>query len=310
MTLDIEDMGVLTEIARACEILNRMQTIPRSTLLETEEKFLRSFLARKAVRPIPEVSQLAFPKEIVSLDHVKVLMEDPDGWRGTDEKNPTFEYKTILENKFICVKLHRIFAPDREDCFHSHPYPSTRVVLKGGYVEEMPDRTRRILTVGYQDLLQPNFAHRLDALAEDESVSLWITYKYPNQKHVTHLIGKGWGDKEFILPTSEVISQCRTVCKSLMSQANSQLFTYVYFTSPRKCLDVPEVFSNWEEVAHERGDYVECAVYRRANDLIADETTPELQQHIEWAEDGWKHEDWNFPEFDDLMNYIEWDQSK
>lgn len=58
-----------------------------------------------------------------------------------DIDNPDDIYLTrwrIIETPWFSLKLHRIRRPDNDRALHDHPWPFTTLILRGGYLEEIP----------------------------------------------------------------------------------------------------------------------------------------------------------------------------
>src|SRR5262245_59481257 len=75
-------------------------------------------------------------------------------------------------------------------------------------------------------------------------------------------------------------------------------WTYIFLTGQRKAFhyDVPK---DWEDVAYERFDYVECGVWRkRTTDLTDRDREDWVQYHGEPNENFISPGDWEYPEPD------------
>lgn len=57
--------------------------------------------------------------------------------------------------------LHKVVADDDVDCFHTHPATALRIILWGGYVEELEDGTHRSWWPGMMSIVRPELSHRL-----------------------------------------------------------------------------------------------------------------------------------------------------
>jgi hypothetical protein len=62
-------------------------------------------------------------------------------------------------------------------------------VLWGGYVEEMPDGTKKTWRPGMAGVVRPDFVHRIDRLLARRSFSLWLRGPIT---HKINLVGPGW----------------------------------------------------------------------------------------------------------------------
>lgn len=77
------------------------------------------------------------------------------------------------------LELHRFVRADVEGCYHGHDSTAVRIILAGGYMEEVCDPSipgRHFLTwrPGDFGIVRPGFVHRIHSLYGDDSYSLWI----------------------------------------------------------------------------------------------------------------------------------------
>jgi hypothetical protein len=80
------------------------------------------------------------------------------------------------------VKIHRIDQPDGAPDLHDHPWPFLSIVLRGAYVELLPDgTTRRVRWINFK---RPCDAHRIVALAGGRRVWTFV---------VTGRASRTWG---------------------------------------------------------------------------------------------------------------------
>lgn len=120
-----------------------------------------------------------------------------DEWRGSLDGKPTFYIKKLFEVFNIRVSIHKFVGPDDWACFHTHPATAIRIVLWGGYDEEIltdygtfqSRRTRRC-SVGTVGIVKPKLCHRISKLLNGKSsYSLWIRFK---KVATIELRGCGW----------------------------------------------------------------------------------------------------------------------
>lgn len=86
------------------------------------------------------------------------------------------------------VRLHKFVAADDIGCFHTHPAYAIRIILWGGYVEEVPFYPVGVCQVAYKKrywfpgrfgIITPSFEHRIDRfLLGKSSWSLFIRWPY------------------------------------------------------------------------------------------------------------------------------------
>lgn len=132
-----------------------------------------------------------------------------DEWRGSLDGRPTMWISRLLQLPFwkkagkwlSCrVDLHKFIDVDDLDCFHTHPAHAIRIVLWGGYVEEIlvaedidgghPRTEGKTWRPGMVGHVRPALAHRLAGLLNGKSsYSLWL--RGPICADVK-LLGEGW----------------------------------------------------------------------------------------------------------------------
>lgn len=111
-------------------------------------------------------------------------------WRGD------LQGRVVMQIKQLCcvfgwrVDLHRFVDADAPECFHTHPSLAFRVVLWGGYVEELEGGRLRIWRPGMAGVVRPELSHRVASLRNGRSSwSLWI--RGPKCARI-ELLGVGW----------------------------------------------------------------------------------------------------------------------
>jgi hypothetical protein len=98
-----------------------------------------------------------------------------DEWRGSFDGRPALYIKKLWQPFGCTVQLHRFVRADDEGCFHSHPAWAIRIILKGGYFEELADGKKRAWFPGEIGVVRPSFEHRIDSLINGkDSWSLWL----------------------------------------------------------------------------------------------------------------------------------------
>lgn len=124
-----------------------------------------------------------------------------DDWRGSFDGRPAMYIKR-LGKLFGCrADLHKFVRADDRECFHTHPAWAIRIVLWGGYMEEVRGDedeygSYQVWKVGrwpgYIGIVRPSLCHRVDWLKTGVSYSLWL--RGPIVADV-HLRGVGWPDE-------------------------------------------------------------------------------------------------------------------
>lgn len=176
------------------------------------------FIYRKELEndPVEAIGELIHWEVMMALDPkvssaARDLMERGrmlafwDEWRGDFKDRAVMWIKRIakiplfMSNEFgkmnLRIDLHKMVAADAPGCFHTHPGWSFRIVLHGGYYEEVEpvacDGWKfALLCPGAFGFVRPDYCHRIHALVNGKSsYSLWL--RGPVIADVT-LVGEGW----------------------------------------------------------------------------------------------------------------------
>lgn len=108
----------------------------------------------------------------------KAKREFWDEWRGSFDGRPAMLIKRLFEVFGRRVDLHKFVRADDPACFHTHPATAFRIVLWGGYVEEIDGKGFRTLRPGYVGVVRPELCHRIHKLLNGKSsYSLWLRGK-------------------------------------------------------------------------------------------------------------------------------------
>jgi len=129
-----------------------------------------------------------------------------DESRGSLDGRPVMFIKRLAKFSGCRVDLHKIVAPDDYDCYHSHPAWAIRIILAGGYIEEIYDESThdagrfgdfRARLPGRASVIRPSLVHRVHRLLAGASYSLWL--RGPVVAKV-ELRGKGWQGQHWHCP--------------------------------------------------------------------------------------------------------------
>lgn len=102
---------------------------------------------------------------------------------------PVLKIKNLVQWRGRVIRIHKIMKADARGQFHSHPARAIRIVLWGGYVEEMEDGRMKRWRMGGVGVVSPHFVHRIHQLPNGVSYSLWLRGK---ERFPTYLRGPGW----------------------------------------------------------------------------------------------------------------------
>jgi hypothetical protein len=90
-----------------------------------------------------------------------------------------------MRGRLCQVRVHR-----HPDCFHTHPAYAIRIILWGGYIEELEGGKHRMWLPGMMGLVKPTCSHRIAGLRNGRfSISLWIRFR---RCAAVRLRGDGW----------------------------------------------------------------------------------------------------------------------
>lgn len=122
-----------------------------------------------------------------------------DEWRGSLDGRPTMLIKRLVHFASWRLDLHKMIRGDDLECFHTHPAFALRVVLWGGYEEQVDVSGGgalsycRVWGPANFGIVKPSLCHRVSRLLNgSSSYSLWL--RAPARYDV-HLRGRGWPNK-------------------------------------------------------------------------------------------------------------------
>lgn len=126
-----------------------------------------------------------------------------DKWRGSMDGYPTLWVRHLFCGRGRHIDLHKMIAVDDPDCFHTHPAYALRVILSGGYVEELEDGRRKTWRPGMIGIVTPTYSHRIASLRNRRtSYSLLIRFR---KSAKVQLHGNGWQKQEPKYLSSETV---------------------------------------------------------------------------------------------------------
>jgi hypothetical protein len=116
-----------------------------------------------------------------------------DEWRGSLDGRPTMWIKRLAAWRGWCLDLHKFVATDDPGCWHTHPAYALRIVLWGGYVEDLQSQPPRTWWPGRFGIVPPGLSHRISSLINGRvSYSLWL--RGPKCAEV-EIRGGGWAQQ-------------------------------------------------------------------------------------------------------------------
>lgn len=113
-----------------------------------------------------------------------------DEWRGSLDGRPTMLIKSLVARLGCRVDLHKFVSADDPGCFHTHPAAALRIVLCGGYLEQLEDGRLFAWRAGDIGLVRPSLSHRVAGMLYGKAAyTLWL--RGPKVAKV-ELRGQGW----------------------------------------------------------------------------------------------------------------------
>lgn len=105
-----------------------------------------------------------------------------DEWRGSIDGRPSMFIRHLLYFKGYRLDLHKFIRADDLTCFHTHPAKAIRIILLGGYTEQIYlSSLKRKWVIGSIGIVRPELCHRIDRLLNGKySFSLWLRWPKTN----------------------------------------------------------------------------------------------------------------------------------
>lgn len=96
-------------------------------------------------------------------------------WAGSNDGRPAMYTKVLFSFMGFEAIIHCFVRADDPTCFHTHPAYAFRLILWGGYEEELGDGTFAEWHIGDAGVVKPDLEHRISRLLNGkESWSLWL----------------------------------------------------------------------------------------------------------------------------------------
>ncbi|WP_200962385.1 hypothetical protein [Pseudovibrio sp. POLY-S9] len=106
----------------------------------------------------------AFPDPVIAEFSMFHLFLKYHEFRGSQEEGPSLLIKRLVSFLGCKIQLHKFVRADNEGAFHTHPAWAIRVVLQGGYVEELGTGELREWKPGNIGIVRPELEHRIHKL--------------------------------------------------------------------------------------------------------------------------------------------------
>lgn len=113
-----------------------------------------------------------------------------DEWRSSYQSPlPVMWVKRLFKRSWLGIDLHKMMCADKKNCFHTHPYYAVRIILYGGYVEQLDNGRLKPWLPGMFGIVKPSTSRRVEYLFKSASYSLWIRFRKCAE---VELRGEGW----------------------------------------------------------------------------------------------------------------------
>lgn len=117
-----------------------------------------------------------------------------DDWRGSFDGRPTMWIRRLFSFRGRAIDAHKFVGADDPGCFHTHSARCFRIVLWGGYVEELEGGKMVTHRPGSMGFVRPELSHRVHALCNGRvSYSLWLRGRKTAK---IELRGQGWAEQD------------------------------------------------------------------------------------------------------------------
>jgi len=114
-----------------------------------------------------------------------------DEWRGDLDGRVVMRIKRLINFKGFRLDLHKFIAEDSADCFHTHPAIAIRLVLFGGYIEELESGKLVVWKPLRIGIVRPSLSHRTSTLLNPKRGSYSLWFRFPKTRKI-ELRGTGW----------------------------------------------------------------------------------------------------------------------
>lgn len=113
-----------------------------------------------------------------------------DEWRGNlDGSVIVMRIKHLLSFNGYKLDLHKFIGEDAAECFHTHPAMAIRLIIRGGYIEEIEGGKLKVWKAPMIGIVRPELSHRVSTVFSGGAYSIWL--RFP-KKHKVQLRGIGW----------------------------------------------------------------------------------------------------------------------
>lgn len=98
----------------------------------------------------------------MKLPRALTIPRAPDFVIGDPAKPYLRRWWVIPRNRFFNIYLHQILADDDDRALHTHPWVNCSILLKGGYIEHLPEGKMKFRRKFFPYFRKASAAHRLE----------------------------------------------------------------------------------------------------------------------------------------------------
>lgn len=106
---------------------------------------------------------------------------EPDFIIGGKEDPYLLRWWIIPRNRFFNIYLHKFLRDDDDRALHDHPWVSLSIILRGGYIEHLPNGVIKRRQAGQLVFRRAKQAHRIELYREGVN-SCWIRGNYKDTR--------------------------------------------------------------------------------------------------------------------------------
>jgi hypothetical protein len=128
-----------------------------------QERYSRSRVKWRKSNPVlnyqqPKKNRVSLSQRIIN----RFSDRAPDFVIGSKDDPYLMRWWVIPRNRIFNIYLHKFLRDDDDRVLHDHPWPSCSIILKGGYLEHMPNGVKKARYPGKAYFRSATAAHRIE----------------------------------------------------------------------------------------------------------------------------------------------------
>ena len=100
--------------------------------------------------------------------------------------------KNLISFRGYKLDIHKFIGADDKECYHTHPAKCFRLVVWGGYIEELESGDLVLWPPLRAGIVRPELSHRIAGTIFNFSYSVW--FRFPKTAAI-ELHGSGWNNQ-------------------------------------------------------------------------------------------------------------------